>query len=189
MNKEKSRKSKILGHVWVLLFLATGCDLGTYAQRVESAGSVYKPPVKTAAAADSGEQESSKPLPGNGSPALGDWQLNQRASVESTRRIFQPVPSQPALTLAALEDTLNSMKSTFTLNADMTFTCNEVARSRLAKYKGTWKLSRDRIELNQTHMNGRPEKDYLVGTLKGDVIDAVLEKEGVKMGVVLDRVR
>jgi len=175
--------------ICVSVIAATGCDLGTYAERVASAGTEYVPPVKTVSVSEADEGSSSKPLPGEGSPALGDWEMNKQASIELTRKVFRPVPSQPGLKLENVEAAINEMEFTFSVKPDMTFIAMTSARSQSFRHRGKWKLTRDKIEFNQTHTNNKPEKDYLPGTLAGDRIDGTLEKRGFKMGVVLDRVR
>ena len=159
-----------------------GCDLGTYSARAEEGAKNFKA-VKVKQPAPKAES----PKADEPSAAVGQWELNNDATVAKTKSDVNPIIIGGPTAKTSLLESLRTAKSEFDLKADGTFTCQEVMDSKKASYRGKWSLQGNQISINQTHRDGKPEKDLAEGTLSGNKMDLVIKKGSVRLPFILKR--
>lgn len=156
--------------------------MGTYAQRAESSSQGYVAPKVEMSAATSKEDKAS-----DGPVIAGSWAMDATASANLVQRKVNPIIIGGPAVHSQLVEAIRSGKMVFDLKADGTFTCDEEMDSVASKYKGNWKNNGTQITINQTHKNGSPEKDSLVGTVSGNKMDVATKNQGVSLPLILRR--
>ena len=158
-----------------------GCDLGTYSTRAQEAAKNFKA-VKVNSPKPDEAKKADEP-----SAAVGQWELNNDVTVTKTKSEVNALFVGGPTGKDSLLESLRTAKSEFDLKADGTFTCQEVMDSKKASYRGKWSLQGNQIAINQTHRDGKPEKDLAEGTLVGNKMDLKIKKGSVKLPFILKR--
>jgi len=81
----------------------------------------------------------------------------------------------------AVEQMKKMLHGSLELKEDMTFQCTTEIMGGKSTIKGTWKITKGTITLEQTHEDGREKKDTQSGTIKDGVVTIATMKGGHEM--------
>jgi len=150
---------------WILLTalvlccgVLSGCDMGTYAKRLNDS-TPAPAPRKVAAKPKAKKKEPT---------VVGKWVLDNKSTIAASRKEFaKNILLDGKEYFAAMKDAVLE----FDLAEDGTFTCREEILGEKADYTGKWMLTNKRLDLIQKTKNGFEEHDNMVGKFKGDWLD------------------
>ena len=126
---------------------------------------------------------------GKPSAAEGTYELDKAAFVEQGLKSLIDSGRIPAAAREIGRRQLERVSSILELKGDGTFVNFMEMSGRKHKFTGEWTQKGNRIELRQTHSDGREKEDAMSGTLDGDNLFLVHEEEGLSFPYPMRRRR
>ena len=113
------------------------------------------------------------------SAAAGTYELDKAAFVEQGLKSLIDSGGIPAAARELGRRQLEKVGSILELKGDGTFVNIMEVSGRKHEFTGEWTQKGSRIELLQTHANGKEKEDSMTGTLDGDSLLLLHEEKGV----------